>query len=464
MANNSHVPLKIPTNIPQYFMDDALVDDSQKLVRRWLPAKIYPYPVVESDRPWEHRILAMFGSVLRNPAGGYYMYYYSWPTGTPGMTCLAESEDGFRWNKPELGVVENRGSCANNIVIKPDTLNDGPSVMIDPDDPQNPYKMLIFQCSGETWSDHWGIYGYESTDGIRWSPTAPHKLLLAGDRTNLMATKPGGRYVMYTRHKDMFQHCGTRAVYISESEDYRIWSEPELVLAPDLIDEPDVEYYGMSVFERNGWFFGLLEYWRSATDTMDIHLVYSRDGRNWQHPYPREPFIAATYDWNRKWNSCASNGPIIINEQMVFYFGGRFTSHHYDSAQQHGAIGYASLPLDRFCGLEAGMGGQLTTKPIEWPGGELLLNSDTRTSYESHPAMGGGSMDIEVLDAYGNPLPEWSEDNKAFYHGNTHSRGGIHGGIVNWPNERKLSTLEGQIIRFRFHMRSSRLFTMSAKV
>ncbi len=260
----------------------------------------------------------------------------------------------------------------------------------------------------------------------------------------------------------MFEHCGARAIYLSESEDFKTWSDPELVLAPDLVDDPDVEYYGMSVFERNGMFFGLLEYWRSSIDAIEIQLVFSRDGRSWQHPIPREPFIAPTYDWNRKWNSCASNGPIIINEQMVFYFGGRNTSHHYDSAQQHGAIGYASMPLDRFCALETTTIGQLTTKPIEWPGGELLLNSDMRTSYESHPAAGGGTMTIEILDANGTPIPEWSGDNSAHYHSNTHSRGGIHGGTVEWPQDRKLTTLKGQTIQIRFHMKNTRLFTMAA--
>ena len=47
-------------------------------------------------------------------------------------------------------------------------------------------------------------------------------------------------------------------------------------------DDTDVEFYGMVAFERNGWLIGLLEYWRSATDTLELHLAYSRDGRRWQ--------------------------------------------------------------------------------------------------------------------------------------------------------------------------------------
>lgn len=460
----SEQAIRIPPGVPQYFLDDSLIAGKQKLVRRWLPAKIYPYPVIEPDRPWEQRILTLYGTVVE-VAGGYRLYYTNWsPAHPPSVVFMATSEDGFRWNKPDLGVVDWQGSSANNIVLAPEWYNDGPSVIVDPDDAEYPYKLVAFQADSlaDVWGQHWGLYGYRSADGLRWHKTSPHMLIKAGDRTNLMATKPGGKFRVYTRHKDMLTDVGTRAVYLSESDDFASWTEPELVLAPDLNDEPDVEYYGMSVFERNGWYFGLLEYWRSAVDCIEVHLVFSRDGRNWLRPYPREPFIAATHDWNRKWNSCASNGPIIVNEQMVFYFGGRWVSHHYDSAQQYGAIGYASLPLDRFCALEASAGGQFTTVPIEWPGGDLLLNADTRESFDSHPGMCNGEVAVEVLDESGSPLPEWSGDRKAVFHWNTHMRCAIHDGAVKWPNDRSLDTLRGRVIRLRFLMKHARLFTIAA--
>ena len=108
------------------------------------------------------------------------------------------------------------------------------------------------------------------------------------------------------------------------------WDEPELVLAPDLADEPDVEYYGMSVFQRHGWYLGFLEYWRADRDVIETVLAVSRDGVHWSVPVPRTPLIAGTCDWNRTWSTCASNGPLVVNEQMVFFLGGRWTSHHYD--------------------------------------------------------------------------------------------------------------------------------------
>ncbi len=459
------IPIKLQRGAVEHFFDDTFVASKRKITRRWLPAKINPFPAIEPDRPWEHRALTLYGTSMAQPGGPYRLYYTNWaPSKSPSAVFLAVSDDGFRWTKPELGVVDWQGSRANNIVISPEWHNDGPSVLYDPTDPARPYKCVAFQADSmiDVWGKRWGLYGYESADGVNWSPTDPAMILRAGDRTNLMATRPGGQYVMYTRHPDMMTDAGLRAIYRSESSDFAHWSEPEMVLAPDLAEEPDVEYYGMSVFERNGWLLGLLEVWRSAVDAIEVQLVFSRDGRSWQHPYPREPFIAPTCDWNRKWNSCASNGPIIVNEQMVFYFGGRFVSHHYDSAQQHGCIGYASLPIDRFCALEATAGGQFTTPAIEWPGGGLVVNCDTRESFDSHPGIRDGEITVEVLDQFGSPLPDWSGDSKATFSANTHMRCEVFSGAVNWPGGRTLDELRGKVICLRFGLRHARLFTISA--
>jgi hypothetical protein len=466
MNYSDGTPLRLAPGVPQYMLDDQLIAHEQKLVRRWLPAEIYPYPVIGPDKSWEGRCLAFYGTTMHDPRWGYRLYYIQFGSSSgDSRVMLATSEDGFRWEKPELGLVEWNGSKANNILLAPEWRNDGPSIVYDHDDRAYPYKLLIFSKCGirePQWDERWGLYGFQSPDSLSWEKVQEGPCLHAGDRTNIMFTKPDGKYRVYTRHKLMFAHTGTRAVYISESSDFTDWHEPELVLRPDLEDDPDVEYYGMSVFERNGWYFGLLEYYRSSVDVIETHLVFSKDGRNWRHPIPRHPFIAATQDWNRKWSTCSSSGPLIINEQLVFYFNGRWVGHGHNTAQQHGVIGYASLPLDRFCALEAASDGQLVTVPIEWPGGDLLINADTRDCFESHPSMSDGEIAVELLDRSGEPVPEWSGQRKAHFAGNTHSRGGIYDGTVRWPNDRSLGALAGQAIRLRFLMRQARLFTLSA--
>ena len=152
-----------------------------------------------------------------------------------------------------------------------------------------------------------------------------------------------------------------------------------------------------------------------------------------------------------------------MGDTMVFYFGGRWSSHSYDAAQQYGVIGYASLPIDHFCALEATIGGRFDTVPFTWPGGSLVLNADTRESFNSHPTHLNGEISVEVLDAAGNLLPEWSGEQKAVFRGNTHSRNFISDGTVRWPDDRTLAALTGQEIRLRFHLKHARLFTFEAR-
>lgn len=463
---------------PQFLFDDMWIADARRLVRRWLPATVWPEPVLTADRPWEGPAIVLYGSVLPRPGGGWRLYYSNFvpaflaqqtpPSPARACTMLAESDDGLHWNKPELDIVPLPDGRPTNIVHTPGRHWDSPSLLFEPADSASPWKMIAFSTDpalGEGWNGGWGMYALGSRDGLHWTPLPPdgRRVLRAGDRSNLLGERVDGEYWLYTRHPEMGERVGGRAIYLSRSQDFLDWTEPELVLRPDLADEPDVEFYGMPVFRRHGWFIGLLEFWHSDTDTIEVHLAVSRDGRRWQRPTVRAPFIAGVHAWNRRWSSCASTGPLALGDQLLFLFGGRFTSHHYDAANLHGAIGRASLPLDRFCALEGlGHGGQFTTPAFTWPGGALLLNADTRESFASHPFHCNGELAVEVLDAGGQPLPEWSGERRALFRGNTHCRGIAQPGAVTWPGERSLAVLAGQPLRLRFHLRHARLFTFAA--
>jgi hypothetical protein len=287
-----------------------------------------------------------------------------------------------------------------------------------------------------------------------------------GDANTVMDSRVDGKFVGYIRKDRMFKTVGVRSIFRTESANLLEWSEPQLVLAPDLQDEPDVEFYSMSTFRRHGWFIGLLQYWRADQDTFDIQLAFSRDGKVWHRPQPRTAFIGPTYDWNRCGNNCAYNGPIYLNEQMAFYFGGNSTGHH--STTTHGkdaVIGLASLELDRFCALEGTTSeGWIDTIPMIWPGGDLVVNADTRESYASHPTYTNGELSVEVLDEAGRQLPDWcGKKNRATFSGNTHCREKISNGTILWPDKRNLDEFTGRTIRLRFVMKHARLFTFEAK-
>src|ERR1051326_7717910 len=94
--------------------------------------------------------LTMFGSVFRLQ-NEWRMYYQTYNRPQPSYFCMATSHDGLQWQRPNLGVVEYRGSKANNILWAPapGQGHDGPTVCHDPDDARAPFKILYYGYGGK---------------------------------------------------------------------------------------------------------------------------------------------------------------------------------------------------------------------------------------------------------------------------------------------------------------------------
>jgi hypothetical protein len=65
------------------------------------------------------------------------------PTGTRYKVCLALSQGGLQWRRPNLGLVEWEGSRSNNILPWGENWMRRPNVILDPrdPDPNRRYKM-----------------------------------------------------------------------------------------------------------------------------------------------------------------------------------------------------------------------------------------------------------------------------------------------------------------------------------
>ena len=95
------------------------------------------------DKPWESFHING-GQLLRTPEE-YLLYYHSYIINPKGLNykidCLARSQDGLHWEKPELGLVEHEGSRTNNIIGKAHAS----CVAIDPTAPaERRYLMVGF--------------------------------------------------------------------------------------------------------------------------------------------------------------------------------------------------------------------------------------------------------------------------------------------------------------------------------
>lgn len=441
----------------QLFLDDIWIEDAQRLTRVWHKALIYPEPVLWPEMPWEGHQVIMFGSVFKL-GETWRMYYGTFNPPEPQVVCLAESEDGLHWHRRIVGDVEYAGSKDNNIVYRHPKPIDSASVCYDPDNSEASFKM-IFYAHLET-GKRGGLHGAVSGDGVHWSSLAEPLLIPTGDRTNIMFNKVEGKYVVFTRHANMMADYRSRCVFRTESEDFRTFSEPELILRPDLSDSPNVEYYGMAGFPYADMHLGMIERLRGVPDVIDVTIAWSYDLKEWHRPVTREAFIGPEYPWNRGWSGCSSAPPIQVGNQLWFYFGGRSGAHGLNAPHSYGAIGLATITVDRLASLTADYReGRLVTKPMVWPGGDLLLNASTTRDLDGHPAQGGGELWVEVWDEEGHPMTGFSGSARAEFRGNVPSRMQASPVPLRWPGERGLNELAGRSIRLIFYMRDAHLYS-----
>ena len=103
--------------------DDRLVGSREGLELVQARLEKHPAnPLLVIDRPWERQGILNYVAILHDEEEGLYRMWYQilgrTEEGVNRSYCLyAQSSDGVRWEKPELGLVDFRGSKANNILF-----------------------------------------------------------------------------------------------------------------------------------------------------------------------------------------------------------------------------------------------------------------------------------------------------------------------------------------------------------
>ena len=149
----------------------------------------------------------------------------------PSATCYAESADGISWMRPELGMVELRGSKRNDAILPGMPVYPfGPFVDGRPGVPaEERYKAVARHVGGS--QRH--LMGYASADGIHWhslrdEPIIPQTLENNFDsQTVAFWSEVEGCYVAYMRHMG----GGRRAISRATSEACRGPAPPKATMA-----------------------------------------------------------------------------------------------------------------------------------------------------------------------------------------------------------------------------------------
>ncbi len=363
-------------------------------------------------RPWETQIGNGYPNVFFDPSIGRYRCYYTCflaPDNGPKRKSqeyrvkedritgivYAESEDGIRWTKPALDVVEYGGSARNNIVA----LNThGAGVLLDEaeKDPGRRYKIISRDDRGPL-----NIHAAFSADGIHfhgWTPVIDDPALPGDTHNFVIRDRDSGKYLLFTRtfKREMRAECRL------ESDDFLRWTNPRTVLGG--LDADD-QVYGMPVFQQDGLFWGLAEIFHTGDaslshyDHVEIELCYSGDGIFWQRVAPGEPFLPNGAEGAYDFGTCYASAPVSDGKEYRFYYmGGSGT--HYDLKET--GLCLATIRKNRLAGVAPRQDDGFTyqTRRMTFGASEITLCADAD----------GGEICYEILDGSGDAIPGFSRE------------------------------------------------------
>jgi hypothetical protein len=451
----------------QLFIDNRFIAKSEGVTLTMNPPQQDHEPVLVADRPSDGRI-GPYNTVLKEGAL-FRMWYFVFPPDrssriTEGV-AYAESDDGIHWRKPDLGLIDYQGSGANNLVApqpvgseshwfgagrRLDLRMQGAMVFKDTNPscpPQERYKLWAkiqgIMPAGEELDPGQvplgvrkgdvlekvqrvmtgGLVAMYSEDGIGWNVYEKRVETGACDTLNIAIWDERlQKYVGYVRMIPDLDGVKYRSVGRLESDDFRDWSATESVFEADQIDLGARPTRGHSMcvdvytngfmkypFAQEGYFMmpSFNYHWDRATgpSTLDVRLLTSRDGIDWQQAGGRKPFLRlgqlGSLDSRRIY---ACPGVVRVGDELWSYYAG-FNTNHGDildpvSSVKGSGVFRAVSRLDGFISADAPyQGGTLTTPPIVFEGKQLELNLDTSA---------GGVVRVEVQSAEGKPLDGFS--------------------------------------------------------
>jgi hypothetical protein len=400
----------------QLFLDDWLIA-SKTRVSKYMgrPERCAKNPLIVANKPWEREN----PGAVRLPLAGvqicgqtviydkeeqiFKMWYnpYAFFEGKVRPWCYAVSKDGYNWEKPNLGVYQYKGSRSNNILgayLNSKYFN----VFKDPRDP-DPGRRYKAMGEVEGASKNGTAVAF-SPDGLHWTehpgnPVVPKGREIADCPTFLGWDTRIQKYVYYPRPgpplatrvnakgsyllaQEVNPNVGQlRTIGYSTRDDFIHWSPTQLMLAPGESDRVDSQYYQMTAAQDEDFYVGLMHMLQTRDQSFDIYLLTSRDGFYWNWADRQLPFMKRGERGSYDFGYLTPSAPIVHDGQIWIYYGAYADVHSYeipDYGSEGMTIALATLPVDRYLGLLAGMDvATVVTRPTVFAGSKLKIDMDS---------------------------------------------------------------------------------------
>lgn len=439
-------------------------------VRAEVATKSEPWLVPE--KPWEVGELAI-QAVIHD--GGRYRAWYSCKLtasrdkavvapngrlklgsegGQSGL-CYQESDDGFHWRKPSLGLVEFQGSKDNNIVTT-DVFLLGGGIFLDPAAPSDErYKMVVntdIRQFDPAAKGRVGVLGAAvSPDGLHWQklPDPLWRESFNNDGSpSVFHDAQTGKYVLFTRAN----YPRRRSIARAETDDFRHWPHPVIILTPGPDEDPSDDFYDNPYLRYPGSGAGhlmLVSTYHRDTSLVDMRLATSMDGAAWNWLSPRTVVpLGKSGAWD--------GGMLFAVSDMVRLADGRVAVAVYGTSSAHEEAwrtkfergrasrqgsGWAMWEDGRIAGIEAAQAGEFTTLPLTATGRPIEINA--RTGFT-----GSVQVDVVIDGVPSEPVLRSAEVT----------------GDLPWQSppwqQGDLTSLAGKTIRLRFHLDHAKVFAI----
>ena len=447
----------------ELFVDGFLIEDMQGIAQLRMH---HPQPAGASlrfDQPWEGAFSG-YCTVVKD-GDRYRLYYRAWGDSNArddAVTCVAESDDGITFQRPDLGLYEVRGTRKNNVILADDTAVHNFAPMVD-DNPaaatDQRYKAL---------ADHRDDRGralaaFVSADGVRWQRMRDEPVITKGafDSQNVpFWSAHEGCYLCYFR---IFVNR-VRSISRTTSDDFLTWTEPVQMQYGDTPPEQLYTNQTLPYFraphiyialpgrllpnrqvlsDEEGKALGVHDhkgrgYWLDCSDAV---LMTTRGGNRYDRTF-MEAFVRPGRD-RRNWTSrCNYPGRGLVQtgeDEMSMYI-----SRH--NAQDGKYLERMTLRLDGFASLYAGYaGGRTQTKPLTFSGSQLVLNYETSAA---------GHLRVEIQDEEGAPIPGYMLDECTPLIGDEIER------AVTWGDTTAVASLVGRPVRLLFELKDADVYAL----
>ena len=441
-------------------------------------------PIIKSEMPWEAWDVVIV-SMLKDGN-----IYKAWGRTAPTkehapwgkhIPCYFESEDGYDWHRPKLGIREFAGSTENNLLGEDAYHTIKGTVFIDPVAPsQERYKLVTMDSISQEefasfklkYPDRWmrrslrrdgrvgAVIGFVSQDGLRWQ-AVEEPLAIEMSDTHVICDYDVVRqkYVAYFRSwlvgeqapgfNEPFEwsDVGRRCISHSASDTFGQFPVSDICLIPGPELAPyDVLYQNTYCTIPGAPELRLMfpDIWHLNDDTTDIGIASSPDGKIWNF-LPGSPVIH-TREFGRFDGGCIFMQPRLIetaNGDFVIAYMGFNVPHKYPRGSYKQFTGYAVWPQGRIIALEAAGRGEFETVSIVPNGSKVYINAVTTRAGEIRVAVKKHRAGEIEGRGYEDCIP---------------IVGDHHRTLIRWHNAHDLGIQPGDAVALQFRMNQAAIY------